>query len=120
MSFNRAFAALLFSSSTLLVMAQPGDISYVIRNVRVFDGETVVERQTVVIRDGKIAAIGATVAVPAGAQEISGEGRTLLPGLMDAHVHLPLFGATGALQQNLAFGITTAIVMGTNQQAMSQ
>src|SRR5687768_4389129 len=97
-----------------------GGPAYVIRNVRVFDGETVAGRQTVVIRDGNIAAVGATVAVPAGAQEVSGEGRTLLPGLMDAHVHLPLFGAAAALQQNLAFGVTTVVVMGTNQQAMSQ
>ena len=90
-----------------------GGPAYVIRNVRVFDGETVVERRTVVIRDGKIAAVsGAAIAVPAWAQEVAGEGRTLLPGLMDAHVHLPAFGAAGALQQMLAFGVTTGVVMG--------
>ena len=120
MRLRRVAAVLLFASSTVLLFGQSGGGSYVIRNVRVFDGETVVERQTVVVRDGKIAAIGATVAVPAGAQEIAGDGRTLLPGLMDAHVHLPLFGAAAALQQNLAFGVTTVLVMGTNQQAMSQ
>jgi len=111
---------LLFAFSTSLLPAQSGDGAYVIRNVRVFDGESVAERQTVVISEGKISAVGSAVAIPAGAQEIAGEGRTLLPGLMDAHVHLPLFGAAGALQQNLAFGVTTAIVMGTNQQGMSQ
>jgi len=114
-------AVLLFAASTSLLPAQSGDSAYVIRNVRVFDGESVAERQTVVISEGRIATVGdSSVAVPAGAQEIAGDGRTLLPGLIDAHVHLPLFGAAGALQQNLAFGVTTAIVLGTNQQGMSQ
>ena len=120
MAIRSALAALLLFYATSLLLGQSGADAYVIRNVRVFDGETVVERQTVVISDGKIAAVGSTVAVPSGAQEITGEGRTLLPGLMDAHVHLPLFGAAAALQQNLAFGVTTVVVMGTNQQAMSQ
>ena len=92
---------------------QSGNDTYVIRNVRVFDGETVAERQTVVISQGTISALGAgsNVTVSAGAQEVEGEGRTLLPGLMDAHVHLPLFGSDQALQQNLTFGVTTTVVM---------
>ena len=85
-------AFLLFVSATSLLPAQSGDSPYVIRDVRVFDGETVAERQTVVISQGKIAAVGgSTVTVPSGAQELAGEGRTLLPGLMDAHIHLPAF-----------------------------
>lgn len=104
-------ALLLSAFSTTLLPAQSGDSTYAIRNVRVFDGETVAERQTVVISAGKIAAVGSTVAVPGGAQEIVGDGRTLLPGLMDAHVHLPFFAPDQALQQNLAFGVTTVVVM---------
>ena len=113
----RFVLACLALSATAALSAQSGNNSaYVIRNVRVFDGETVAERRTVVISQGKIAASGdSTVAVPKGAQELSGEGRTLLPGLMDAHVHLPIFPVTSAheaLQQSLAFGVTTSIVMG--------
>ena len=104
-------AALLLVCATSLLPAQSGNNLYVIRNVRVFDGESVAERQTVVISDGKIAAVGPTVAVPAGAQEVDGEGRTLLPGLMDAHVHLPFSAPMEALQQSLAFGVTTSVVM---------
>ena len=117
-------AFLLCVSATLLLPAQSGDSSYVIRNVRVFDGETVAERQTVVISQGKIAAIGgSTIVVPAGAQEVAGEGRTLLPGLMDAHVHLPIFPATAVvegLQQTLAFGVTTTVVMWGSPSLTSQ
>lgn len=95
--------------------------AYVIRNVRVFDGETIAERQTVVISEGKIAAVGgAAVAVPAGAQEVAGEGRTLLPGLMDAHVHLPFYGSADALQQNIVFGVTTTVVMAGAPQLVAQ
>jgi hypothetical protein len=87
--------------------------TFVIRNVRVFDGETVAERQTVVIGEGRITAVGSAVSVPPGALEIPGTGRTLLPGLMDAHIHLPIFSltTTAALQQSLAFGVTTTVVM---------
>jgi imidazolonepropionase-like amidohydrolase len=113
MAARFVLAPLLFVSAAALLPAQSGDGSaHVIRNVRVFDGETVAERQTVVISQGRIAAVGgSTIAVPAGAQEVAGEGRTLLPGLMDAHIHLPVFGTADALQQALAFGVTTAVVM---------
>ena len=115
MVIRSSLALVLFLSATALLPAQSGG-SYVIRDVRVFDGETVAERQTVVISQGRITAVGgAQVAVPIGAQEIAGEGRTLLPGLTDAHIHLPIFpvaATTEALQQSLAFGVTTSIVMG--------
>lgn len=108
---------LLVVSATSLLPAQSEDSRYVIRDVRVFDGETIADRQTVVISQGRIAAVGGSeVAVPAGAQEVSGEGRTLVPGLIDAHIHLPAFPVTStteALQQSLAFGVTTSIVMWT-------
>ena len=109
--FTAGLLAIALLTAGLTGQSGPG--AFVIRNVRVFDGETVAERQTVVISEGKIAAIGSSVAVPPGAQEIPGDGRTLLPGLMDAHIHLPIFSLTtnAALQQNLAFGVTTAVVM---------
>ncbi|MGH7568325.1 MAG: amidohydrolase [Gemmatimonadales bacterium] len=46
-----------------------------------------IERGTIVIRDGKIAAVGPDVAVPAGAQVIDGTGRYVIPGIIDAHSH---------------------------------
>jgi imidazolonepropionase-like amidohydrolase len=66
-----------------------------IRNTRLIDGAgAVVERATVVIRATTIAAVGASkdVAIPRGATRVDGRGFTLLPGLIDCHVHFCLGG----------------------------
>lgn len=46
-----------------------------------------IEKGTVLIRDGKIAAVGANLSVPAGAEVIDGTGRYVTPGIIDAHSH---------------------------------
>jgi imidazolonepropionase-like amidohydrolase len=46
-----------------------------------------IEKGTILIRDGKIAAVGADVGVPAGAEVIDGTGRYITPGIIDAHSH---------------------------------
>jgi imidazolonepropionase-like amidohydrolase len=54
------------------------------------DRDTVLRDQTVVIRDGRIAAIGpaASAAIPVAARRIDGRGRYLMPALADMHVQL--------------------------------
>lgn len=72
-------------------------------NVVPMDTERVLESQTVVVLDGRIAEIGpaSKVKVPKGATRIEGRGRYLLPGLVDMHAHLynwnevPLYLANG-------------------------
>lgn len=46
-----------------------------------------IERGTIVIRDGKIAAVGADVTAPQGARIIDGTGKYVIPGIIDAHSH---------------------------------
>ena len=46
-----------------------------------------IENGTVLIRNGKIAAVGKDIAVPAGAQVIDGNGKYVMPGIIDAHSH---------------------------------
>ena len=92
-----------------------------ITNVRVIDGTGAapMERQIVLIRDGKITAIGtsASVTPPASARVIDGTGKTLIPGLVLVHEHL--FYPSGEratyhafpysfARMYLAAGITTA------------
>lgn len=76
-----------------------------IRNVRVFDpdrGRFVGD--SVLLRAGHIVAIGDGLAAPADVQTLDGQGRFLMPGLWDMHVHLstPIDGLL-----HLASGITT-------------
>lgn len=47
-----------------------------------------IEKGTLVVRDGKIVAAGAGVAVPAGAETHDMAGRTIMPGLVDTHSHI--------------------------------
>src|SRR5437868_8661943 len=63
--------------------------TYAITNARIFPvSGTVIERGTVVIRNGLIAAVGAQVAAPADARVIDGTGLTVYPGLIDANTTL--------------------------------
>ncbi len=81
----------------------------VIDHVRVFDGLAVTEDARVVVEGGVIKAVGpAAGAVPSGAEIVDGAGKTLLPGLIDAHVHT---WSAEDLGQALAFGVTTELDM---------
>jgi tetratricopeptide (TPR) repeat protein len=68
----------------------PAPIAFVHVNVIPMDGDQVVEDQTVVTEGGRIAQIGdsKTVTVPPRARRIDATGKYLIPGLVDAHVHL--------------------------------
>lgn len=78
-------------------------------NVVPMDSERVLQNQTVVVRSGRIAAMGAAkrVSVPKGAVRIDGRGRYLMPGLVDMHVHLEYFDRDAQLLLFLANGVTT-------------
>ena len=93
-----------------------GGPAFAITNVRVFDGDKAIERATVVVRDGKIAAVGAGVSVPGGAELIDGANRTLLPGFIDAHTH----SWGDALERALVFGVTVNLDMFTDHGQAAQ
>ena len=66
-----------------------GPVAFI--HVRAFvDGNRFAEDQTIVVENGIIKAVGpaASTAVPANAQVIGGEGKTLVPGLWDSHMHV--------------------------------
>nr|MBA3693330.1 hypothetical protein [Acidobacteriota bacterium] len=50
----------------------------------------VIENGTLVIRNGKIEAVGATVSVPSGAEQIDAKGLSVYPGMIDAGTNLGL------------------------------
>ena len=84
----------------------------VITNVCVFDGTDRSSPKRVVLQDGVISAIAQSTTSPAaedGDVTIDGAGCTLLPGLIDAHIHAH---TVAALQRYLDFGLTTVLDMG--------
>ena len=93
-------------------MAETGHAQqpWAVTGVRVFDGRTVIDGVTLVVRDGLIEAVGAGVAAPAGAMTIDGTGRTLLPGFIDSHTH----SWGDALWRAPVFGTTTVLDMFTD------
>jgi len=111
-----------------LIAPQPlRDRATVFRSVRVFDGRSeALSRPTdVVVRDGRIAAIGPGLEAPEGAETV--RGGVLLPGLWDSHVHLggvegePVWDLGKRLPDgraqaaaHLYCGTTTAVIAGDN------
>jgi len=101
-----------------------------ITHVRVIDGTGAPARadQTLVLRDGKIAAMGpsASTAVPEGATIVDGAGKSVMPGLVMLHEHLyyptgpGVYGQLGAsfVRLYLAGGVTTMRTAGNENGFM--
>ena len=93
----RAFTAsialfILLSAFLNLTQAQnTATDTYAITNARIVTATgPVIERGTVVIRNGLIAAVGSNVQVPADARTIDGAGLTVYPGLIDSYTSLAI------------------------------
>ncbi|KAG9039969.1 hypothetical protein FRB95_004441 [Tulasnella sp. JGI-2019a] len=78
----------------------------IIANVRVFDGERVTDNQTVTIKGTVISSI-TPAHLDVSSATIDGTGCTLLPGLIDSHVHT----SVDRLRDALRFGVTTELEM---------
>jgi imidazolonepropionase-like amidohydrolase len=122
-------AAVLIAAlgSAQLTQAQDaGAIAFT--GARLFDGtgSAPIEQATLVIRDGRVAAVGAAneVSIPADAQRIDASGKTIMPGLVNAHGHINEgFAAASArdslmaqLRQYASYGVTTVVVLGIQEQ----
>lgn len=66
---------------------------------------------TLLVRDGRVVAVGAAsrVAIPPGAERIPLEGRTVIPGLINAHGHV---NGVRDLSTYAAYGVTTVYSLG--------
>lgn len=85
----------------------------VVELVRLFDGERVLPNATVLFHCNEISGVfedGSQVDLPDDVIRIDGRGKTLLPGLIDAHVHIM---QRSALERTLDFGVTTVLDMGS-------
>jgi imidazolonepropionase-like amidohydrolase len=86
--------------------------AFLVHGARIFDGERVRDPADVLVAGGEIVAVGPKLsfrAVGGSVAMIDGAGATLMPGLIDAHMHA--LGDDQTLKRSLAFGVTTAIEM---------
>jgi imidazolonepropionase-like amidohydrolase len=95
---------------------EPGSVK-AFTGLRLIDGSdrATVSNATIVVRDGRIVAAGAGVAVPAGAQTIALTGKTVIPGLINAHGHVN--NPDTDLKTYAAYGVTTVFSLGGNDEA---
>jgi imidazolonepropionase-like amidohydrolase len=76
-------------------------------------GDEVIEDGAIVIDGNRIASVGRNLAIPAGAKVIDAAGKTIMPGIVDAHWHGGMGSDDLIPQQSwvnyaaLAFGVTT-------------
>lgn len=131
---GRAWARALLLSGVLLSLAAPAAAqgeAVALRHARVIDGNggAPLENATVLIEDGRIAAVGADAAVqlPKQVRSIDLAGKSVLPGLISDHSHLGQTDGASAGPQNYTrinierqlrqfqrYGVTTVTSLGLN------
>ncbi|MGO4904400.1 amidohydrolase family protein [Flavobacterium sp. W20_MBD1_R3] len=97
-------------------------------NVRIItmDGDKVIENGSIIINGNRIEAIGNAneISIPAAAKVYDLTGKTIMPGMVDAHAHVGAFRYGLTTQQNwpfyanLAFGVTTSHDPSSNTESI--
>lgn len=78
------------------VAAQDRAVAFTGARILTMAGDTI-ENGTLVVRDGKIVAVGSNVAIPADAERREANGRVIMPGIVDTHSHIgQVAGADGS------------------------
>lgn len=103
------------STTSSIPGGQGGDV--VVRNVRVFDGERLLDADSVVVEAGAITVVGTGLDAPSGVEVHDGGGGVLLPGLIDAHVHT---NDARQLTDSLRFGVCSVLDMFTLPELMTE
>lgn len=105
----------------------PDGAAVALVGARLFDGtgRAPLEQSTLLIRNGRIEAVGGpgAVTIPADAVRVDLSGKTILPGLVNAHGHLSADQSNRPIREKLVgqlrvyadYGITTVVVLGTGE-----
>jgi len=118
---KRAIVAFVLAAALSLVGLAQGAVT-IFEGARVIVGDgRVIDNATIVINAGKIAQVGraAEVKAPAGATRVSLAGKTVMPTIIDTHVHTSQ--TREALTQDLTrrayYGVSAALSMGQDTEA---
>jgi imidazolonepropionase-like amidohydrolase len=120
-------------SGALVGAAETAAPTILIRNATILTASHgTIEKGDILIKDGKIAAVGTSIAAPADAQVINGTGQFVMPGIIDCHSHIAIDGNVNegslsvssmvnisdvidsddiAIFRDLAGGVTTANIL---------
>ncbi|MFA0476389.1 amidohydrolase family protein [Vibrio breoganii] len=95
--------ALSIAAMSGAVSAEDTNNSIVLKNVRIFDGmnEKVITGKEVLVENNLITKIGDNLSQTPGVEVIDGGGKTLMPGIMDMHVHMALYRPVGVMRDEL-------------------
>jgi imidazolonepropionase-like amidohydrolase len=93
--------------------------------VRAFTGATLIDgtgrapvpNATIVVRDGRVVAAGpaSSVKIPAGAERVVIDGKTVIPGIINAHGHV---NSPADLRTYAAYGVTTVFSLGGEPESV--
>jgi len=85
------------------------------------DGSPAIEKGTIVVTGQNITAVGANVQVPAGAQRVNLAGKTVMPMIIDTHIHAPDDVAENVrdMKRRAYWGVSAAMSMGTETKDTS-
>jgi imidazolonepropionase-like amidohydrolase len=111
--------SVLLLASSLALLSAPLAAQTQVAPVRAFTGATLIDgtdrppiaNATIVVRDGRVVAAGAATAVtvPPGAERVSLAGKTVIPGIINAHGHV---NTPADLRTYAAYGVTTVYSLG--------
>lgn len=92
-----------------------GTIAFTHARIITMKGEEVIENGSIIITDGRIVEVGDArdIPIPKNAHVMNCKGKTIMPGLIDLHLHMKLPSGVTAQQNwmylaSLAYGVTTA------------
>jgi imidazolonepropionase-like amidohydrolase len=105
--------------------APPAGVVTALTGARIIDGtgRPALEAATILMRNGRIEAVGSAVTVPAGATRVDMSGKTIMPGIVNAHGHaqkgldakIPIReDLIRQLRMYAAYGVTTVVSLGAN------
>ncbi|TVR16748.1 MAG: amidohydrolase [Balneolaceae bacterium] len=101
-----------------------GLVAFTNARIITMNGDQVIENGTLLVRENRIEAVGAAgeISIPQGAYMVDAEGKTIMPGIVDAHAHIGNFRYGLSPNQqweyfaNLAFGVTTVFDPSSNTE----
>ena len=115
-SLATATIAAVLAGSSVPATGQAPVTAFEGARIIVGDGSPVIEKGTIVVNGTTIQAIGANVQVPAGAQRVNLAGKTVMPMILDTHIHAPATREQMIrdLKRRAYWGVGAAMSMGTD------